>query len=384
MGLMVDLPLAGAATLLATQIGSSAAVWRRLGRPPALAALGEMPAISVLRPVCGLENHLEATLRSTFELEARDFEILFCVAREDDAAVPLVRSLIAAHPEVPARLLVGDDRATGNPKLDNLLKGWAGARHDWIVMADSNVLLPPGYLRQLVAAWTPGTGLVSSPAVGAAAEGLGARIEAAFLNGYQARWQLFADELGQGFAQGKTLFWRRDILEAGGGPVVLGEELAEDVASTKLVRGQGLKVRVARAAFPQPLGHRSLAEVWRRQVRWARVRRFGFPALYAGEIASGALPGMLLLSALALAGALPWLAVIGYLILWYGSELALAMRAGWSAGPGDLVASVLRDLMLPAVWIAGWAGSGFTWRGNAMQARPAAPVPDPAEDEVLG
>jgi ceramide glucosyltransferase len=367
--MLAVLSLTAVAALSAVQVLGIAVVWRRLGRAPDRADIRDMPAITLLRPVCGLENNLDETLRSTFALEARDYEILFCAARADDPAVPLIERLIAAYPGVTARILVGDDRPTGNPKLDNLLKGWAAARHDWIVMADSNLLLPPDYLRQLVALWTPGTGLVSSPATGAAPEGMAARIEAAFLNGYQARWQLFADEISQGYAQGKTLFWRRDILDAAGGPAALGRELAEDVAATKLVRSQGLKVRVARAAFAQPLGRRSFPEIWRRQVRWARVRRVGFPALYVGEILSGAFLPTLLVAGLASAGVLSWVALPALLVVWYGLELALASRAGWPARPQDLFAALLRDLMIPAVWVAGWAGSGFTWRGTVLSAQ---------------
>ncbi len=330
-----------------------------------------MPPVSVLRPVCGIENHVEATLRSTFLLEAAEYEILFCVATPDDPVVPLLRRLIAEYPEVPARLLIGDDRLSGNPKLNNLVKGWAAARHDWIVMADSNLDLPPDYLRQLLARWTPGTGLVSSPAIGTRPEGPWAALECAFLDSYQARWQLVADQLGQGFAQGKTLFWRREVLEAGGGLAALGGDMAEDVAATKLVRAQGLKVRVAQAAFPQPLGHRSLAEVWSRQVRWARVRRQGFAGLYAAEILSGGFVPVLIVAAAVAVGALPVGALVALILLWYGAEALLARVAGWPHQAMDLVAMPLRDLMLPAVWLAGWSGRGFTWRGQCDGTRSA-------------
>ncbi len=59
--------------------------------------------------------------------------------------------------------------------------------------------------------------------------GFWGELECAFLDTYQARWQLAADQLGNGFAQGKTLFWRRDILDAAGGPAALGAEMAEDL-----------------------------------------------------------------------------------------------------------------------------------------------------------
>ena len=371
-------PAVGAGALMAAQLVSTGMVARRLGRPAPLADPATMPAISLLRPVCGLEQGLEATLGSSFAQQAADYEVIFCVARADDPALPLLHRLIAAHPQVPARILIEDSHATGNPKLNNLLKGWDAARHDWIVMADSNLFLPPEYLRRLIGAWTPGTGMVSSPAWGSAPDGMAARIEAAFLNTHQARWQLFGDEIGQGFAQGKTLFWRRDVLEAGGGPLALGRDLAEDVGSTKLVRRQGLKVRVTGAPFAQPLGRRDLRAVWSRQRRWAQIRHAGFPGLYRAEILSGALPGTLLAAlAVALAGggaAGVAMAVLAYLALWYAAEAALARRGGWPHGPGDLLAFLLRDLALPALWVLGFSNRGFNWRGNDMatEVQPAA------------
>ncbi|MFX9065588.1 glycosyltransferase, partial [Acinetobacter baumannii] len=91
----------------------------------------------------------------------------------------------------------------------------------------------------------------------------------AFLNTYQARWQYAADTLGFGFAQGKTMMFRRRDLEAAGGLVALGAEPAEDAAATKLVRGMGLNARLVDAPFAQPLGPRTWKQVWDRQARWA-------------------------------------------------------------------------------------------------------------------
>ncbi len=348
-----------ASVLLAVHLAGLWLVDRRLRRPAPRAA--DVPPISLLRPICGMDHALEATLGSSFRLQGGPAEVIFCAARADDPAVAVARRLIAANPAVPARVLVGEDRISANPKLNNLVKGWQAARHDRIVMADSNLLLPPDYLRQLVAAWGPDTGLVSSPATGTDAQTPAARVEAAFLNSHQARWQLLADALGMGFAQGKTLFWQRRMLEAAGGLPALGSEVAEDVASTKVVRGLGLRVAVAHAAFPQPLGRRGWREVWDRQVRWARIRRAGFANLYAAEVLSGGLP------ALAAAGVAfgPGAAGIAA-VAWYAAEVAMARRAGWAAGIGDAAAIVLRDLAMPAVWVAGWRGQGFTWRGTAM------------------
>ena len=338
-------------------------------RPPqrALAPPADAPPVTIVRPVCGVDNFVEDTLASSFALDYPHYEVVFCVAHERDAVVPIVRAMMAAHPHIPARLLVGDDRVSQNPKLNNCVKGWDAAAHDWIVIADSNVLMPADYIQRLLATWRPGCGLVCAPPIGSRPDNIWAELECAFLNTYQARWQYCADALGNGFAQGKTMLWRRADLEAGGGIRALGAEVAEDAASTKLVRGLGLDVRLVDAPFAQPLGRRGLREGWRRQTRWARLRRASFPHLFLPEGLSGALMPALALAFVAHVVGWPlWESIGAFAALWYGAELALASAAGWHVSALSPLIAVLRDLLLPWLWLDGLLGTDFVWRGNAM------------------
>jgi ceramide glucosyltransferase len=333
------------------------------------------PPVSLVRPLCGIDNYVAETLRSTFELDYPRYEILFCVARASDPILPLVKSLIAAHPNVSARLLIGDERVSTNPKLNNVVKGWRAASHPWIVIADSNVLMPRDYIQRLFASWRADTGLVASPPIGDRPDGFWAEIECAFLNTYQARWQYIVDSFGRGFAQGKTMLWRREDLERAGGIEALGKEVAEDAAATKIVRGAGLKVRLVDRPLAQPLGRRSASEVWHRQLRWARLRRASFFMYFLPEIVSG---GVLPITCAAiLATAFGWpapLCAAGFGAIWYGSEMALAAAAGWHVSPLHPLYGLLRDLMLPALFVGALRGNDFVWRGNAMQVEQMRPV----------
>ena len=323
--------------------------------------------VSIIRPVCGLDHFDELTLRSTFELAARDYEVIFCAAREGDASVPLVRRLIDDYPHISARLLIGDESPTSNPKLNNIVKGWAAARYPWIVIADNNVLMPQHYLDDLFASFGPGAGLVCSPPIGSWPMGFWAEVECAFLNGYQARWQYAADTIGFGFAQGKSMLWRRDILDDAGGIEALGVEIAEDAAATKVVRARGLDVRLVDRPFEQPLGPRSLAQVWNRQVRWARLRRATFPAFYVPELLTGSvLPIASGVFAAQAFGYEPLSVLLCLMLLWFGTEALLARAAGWHIGIFSPLAWILRDLLLPVLWLEGWSGNKFVWRGNDM------------------
>ncbi|MGC4409212.1 glycosyltransferase [Rhizobium rosettiformans] len=356
-----------AAIALLAQLASIAIVLSvKLRHKNREAAPTPRPPVTLIRPICGLENNLERCLASSFRLDWPTYEILFCVARADDPAAALARRLMADYPEIPSTLLVGEDPFSANPKLNNVIKGWRSARHEWIVMTDSNVLMPSDTIERMIARWDERTGLVCSPPAGTEPENAGALLESAWLDSFQARWQLFADACGFGFAQGKSMLFNRHVMTQLGGFERLGDEVAEDAAATLLIRNADLKVRIVHEPFPQPLGPRDIKAVWKRQLRWARLRRASFPLYFLPEILTGAALPMAAMIALAATGTLPLIAPIAYLATWYGAEVLLARSYGWPSGWRIVPAMLARDLLLPGLFVAAWFGSGFEWRGNAM------------------
>ncbi|NWJ26434.1 ceramide glucosyltransferase [Rhizobium sp. RM] len=357
-----------AALLLAFNLlGIGLAGWR-LSRPGGGNELTrQKPAVSVVIPLRGIENFTPLTLARAFQLDWPNYELLFCVADEFDPVIEEVRKAQAAFPMVPAQLLVGDDRISANPKLNNCVKGWREAHHDWVILADSNVLMPENYIEQLLSAWQNDTGLVCSPPLGSRPDGFWAHVECAFLNGSQARWQYAAEAIGMGFAQGKSMLWNKPMLESRGGIRALAAEIAEDAASTKLVRQAGLKVRLVSSPFEQPLGERRGAEIWSRQTRWARLRRVTFPQYFAPEILTGALPPLVLsLIAASLADIDLVATTLAVIAIMYGPELMLALLNGWPVSFYTLPAMIVRDLTMPLIWARSWIGAPVAWRGNVM------------------
>ena len=167
------------------------------------------------------------------------------------------------------------------------------------------------------------------------------------------------------------MLWRRDVLEAAGGIRALASELAEDAAATKLVRAAGLRVRMVDAPLAQPLGQRRAADVWQRQVRWARLRRGTFPLFFVPEIFTGGLVPLAACIACAVAAGGPVGTVAAaFAAAWYGSEALLAQTAGWHLSWRSPLACVLRDALLPALWLAGWEDKDFVWRGTVMRIAP--------------
>ncbi|GAB0115946.1 ceramide glucosyltransferase [Acidisoma sp. 7E03] len=345
----------------------------RLRRPRGvLPAPAEAPRVTIIRPLCRINNFERETLASTFLLDYPDYEILFCVEDADDPVVGLVHGLMAAHPHVRAELLIGANRRTANPKLNNCLKAWDVVRTPWVIMADSNVLMPRDYVQRMQAAWRADSGLVCSMPQGSRPANFWAELECAFLNTFQARWQYVGESLGQGFAQGKSMLMRRDLVEAGGGLLrALGAELAEDAAFTKLVRGAGLHVHLVDMPFEQPLGQRRLSEVWSRQARWAMLRRLTFPIMFIPELLTGAFfPIVAGVYAAWEADLNVAMVAVGLAALWFGAELALARRCGWHVSSRLLLACALRDCLLPGLWLVAWLRQDYVWRGNAVKVQP--------------
>lgn len=336
---------------------------RHIMAPP----IGKPMPVSIVVPSRGVEPFTRETLERAFSLDWPRYELIFCVAHADDPVVKLIRAAIARFPAVPARLLIGNDRISANPKLNNCVKGWEAARHDWVILADSNVLMPRDYVQHLLAAWGPDTGLVCSTPIGSRPDGFWADVECAFLNTLQARWQYAGEALGLGFAQGKSMLWNKPMLDANGGIRALAAEIAEDAAATKLVNGLGLRVNLVSSPFEQPLGRRTLGEIWSRQTRWARLRRVTFPLFFAPEVLTGAaVPTVLALVAAASAGFSLPLTLVAVLAAFYLPECALAWAKGWHLSPRMIAAMMMRDMIVPAMWARGWLGGAVDWRGNAM------------------
>ncbi|ESZ38930.1 ceramide glucosyltransferase [Mesorhizobium sp. L2C066B000] len=344
-------------------LASSKLQARRLIPPPS----DEQPPVSIVVPSRGVEPFTQETLQRAFSLDWPRYELIFCVAHADDPVVKLINRAIVLFPNVPARLLIGDDRVSSNPKLNNCVKGWEAARNHWVILADSNVLMPRDYVQHLMAAWGTNTGTICSTPIGSRPDGFWAEVECAFLNTLQARWQYAGEALGLGFAQGKSMLWNKPMLDTNGGIRALAAEIAEDAAATKLVNGLGLRVNLVASPFEQPLGQRRLADIWSRQARWARLRRVTFPLFFAPEILTGvAVPLALALVAAASAGVSLPATVLAVLAAAYIPECALAAAKGWHLSLRMVPAMMVRDMMLPAIWARGWLSGAVDWRGNIM------------------
>lgn len=171
---------------------------------------------------------MQTSLRTFFQLDYPDYEILFCVADADDSAIPVIRKLMAEFTHIPSRLHIGAASAGANPKVNNLIPVYDRALHDRILISDSNVRVPPCYLRRMVSVMANDVGIVTAVVAGMEPSHWGGRLEAVYLNTFVARWMQIAYAIGHPCVMGKTMLFRRSVLDRFGGLKTLSRYVAED------------------------------------------------------------------------------------------------------------------------------------------------------------
>ena len=327
--------------------------------------------VSILKPLKGADEGLRANLESFFLLDYPEYEIIFSVASATDPACALVRELIAEHtqPGLRATLIVGDVDAGPNPKVNNLIRSYEAARHDLVLISDSNVRVDGGYLRRAVDLMTPGVGIVTASVTGQDPHGVGGRLETVYLNTFHARWIVAAVEFGFPAVLGKSMLFRKRNTERFGGIQNLSRYLAEDYMAGQAMRHLGLGVRVMNDPVPQVVGRHPFSAFWQRHVRWGRMRKNMQLLAWAGELLSGCVPATLLLAAgLKLLTGSVQPALLGiHVWLWFLCDFALMMRLSTQVTLSLPVYWAARELLAIPMWIHTLCGNTVLWRGARLR-----------------
>lgn len=323
------------------------------------------PPVSILKPLCGAEPRLLESLRSFCRLDYPALQLVFGVREADDPAIEVVRQL---QREFPARdiALVVDPRVHGeNLKASNMINMLPRARHDIVVISDSDVDAAAGYLRVVVRALlAPGVGSVTCLYRGRAGAGLWSRVAAMFINDWYFPAILVSQVLGdRSFASGVTIALRRQTLERLGGLQVLADHLADDWLLCEHVRRLGLKTVLAPVVLQTGVAEDGFGAHASRELRWMRTIRTIAPLGYSFMGVSIVLP-FAVLGAL-LAWPSPWGWVPAALTLANRMAIHLEQRRRSAARVGyDWLLIPLRDGLLLAVWVAGFLGKEISWRGR--------------------
>lgn len=348
------------------------AVLARLYRVLALktpTAADGLPAVSVLLPIRGGDPEIEQNLRSLVSQDYPDFEIVAAFDGADDPVLPVARE-VASESDGRLTICVGDGSASGgrNPKFGNLRQAYQAAQHSVLVHVDANVVFEPDRLRRTILGLGPGTALVTTTIVGIRPANFAGHVECAFLNGYHARFMLAAAALRIPYAMGKLVAYRRADLEQAGGIKLLADDIADDAALARAVRKTGGRLRFDPDLLEQPVGSRRWRDVWDRQKRWLMVRRGLVPFFFLSEMmVSAIVVACVSVGAGLCLGIAPVVVLAGWAALWYGIEAVFLWINRWPLQPMAPLAWILRDLMLPLLWISSLLSRRAQWRGQQVE-----------------
>ncbi|HET6168598.1 MAG TPA: glycosyltransferase [Terracidiphilus sp.] len=335
------------------------------------------PPLTLLKPLHGAEPGLEAHLTTFFEQDYPEYEILFCARTDDDAGLEIARRVAKQYPAIPARFFWTGEPPYINAKAASMELMEEEARHDILVISDSDVRVTPEYLRSV--AWSFANERVGGMTClyrGVAAEGgLWARLEAVGMSVEMASGVLVARAMeGMQFTLGPTMAFRRDAIHGMGGFAVTADYCADDFVLGNETWKLGQKVVLSHHVIDHMVINTAMDASLKHQVRWMKSTRFSRPKGHFGTALTFSIPfGLLGWAAATEMGHPFWgLGLLGWSLM---TRLTLAIGVGrlvvrdpsWL---GLLVLYPIRDLMGFGFWVASYFSNRIVWRGRLFQLLP--------------
>lgn len=369
LGYLVWLLIGGSALGCAYLWYACNAVARFVQRPQPRAAT--QPPVSILKPLRGEDPALAANLRTFLCQDYRRFQIVFGVAEANDPAVAVVRRMMDEFPAADIALVANPVQHGANLKIANLRNMLPAAKHDLLVLADSDMRVGPDYLATVTAPLVADTavGLVTCLYRAHSAGGLWSDLACLHINHGFLPQAVVGEALGQGAGCfGATMALDRATLAATGGFEALADRLADDHVLGGAVRRLGRRVELSPYIVDDLVAEDGFLGLFNHELRWARTIRLVAPAGFVGSVVTFPVPLALLalcLSAAPLAAAM--MMIVALVIRGMtGRRIDRALRL--KAAPFWLLP--LRDLLSFAIFIASFLGRSVAWRDRRFRIGP--------------
>lgn len=330
--------------------------------------------VTILKPLHLGEPGLSDNLESFF---AQDYpgkvQILFGVHDAADPALDVVKALQALYPQVDTAIVADNALYGANAKVSNLINMFPAARHDVLVLSDSDIAVPRDWLRKVTGALDqPGVGLVTCLYTGEVESGqaqLWSRLSAMgtsydFLPNVVVGTTLGLAEP----CMGSTIALTRGVLDEIGGFAAFVDYLADDYEIGQAVRAKGYTTAIPALGVGHTATEESMGELYRHELRWTRTIRTVDPLGHLGSIVTFAVP-LALMAALSLHFSLVSLAVLGLALV---ARLFLKLRidAIFDTHTGPAWLLPLRDVLSFTVFVASLFGETVHWRGARFSVEP--------------
>jgi len=331
------------------------------------------PPVTILKPLRGEDPLQYENFQSFLSQDYPSFQLVFGAMDPEDKGLDTARRLLEEHPDCDISIVSGAAPIGMNHKICNLIEMMKFARHDLLVLADSDMHVEPDYLRRILAPFkNPKVGLVTCLYRGYHPQGAASILEGMGI-GASFTPSVFAAYLLEGirFAFGSTIVIRREVLEEIGGLESIVNALADDYLLGNRVKNAGYDVILSDYVVDDALGRESFAGMWGRRLRWARTMKAMRTAGWAGSGITHGVPLailFLIVNGFHLTG---WTAMILILLYRYFTAFHIATKATsdyniiryWYMLP-------ISDCLDFSLWIASFLGNTVVWRGIRMKVTP--------------
>jgi ceramide glucosyltransferase len=342
---------------------------------------GLAPGISILKPLCGVDDELEANLEWFASLDYPVYEVVLGVKDTRDPAYAVAVAAVARWPHV-MRLEVQHGEPGLNPKVNQLITLAGAARHELLLISDSNTRAGADYLWEIARTFEdPTVGCISHPVAGIGERTLGSLMDNLYQSTTTGAGQIAAKQAAdQDIVVGKSMALRREDVEALGGFYSVRNVLAEDfVIGRWVTRRLGKRAVVARSPVYNVSRQKNVSAFFKRYVRWSIIHHTCIPTpVYLAQSLLNPLPWALLgallspsFLALCVVGAVA-MAKLGHDVTLFHLSRP-GQRTPWTVVPAVL----LKDALLFVAWTQGLFARTVDWRGNKLRVMPGSRLVPP-------
>ncbi|MFT8719735.1 bacteriohopanetetrol glucosamine biosynthesis glycosyltransferase HpnI [Acetobacter sp.] len=338
-------------------------------------ARDHVPPVTILKPLHGDEPLLEEALESFFTQDYPAFQIVFGVQRANDPAIAVVERLRHRHPGIDSCLVVNGAQHGENRKVGNLINMLTAAKHDILVISDSDIHVAPDYLQQVVSAFRkPNIGLVTTIYAGLPASNrLPRLLSSCQINHNFLPGVLLSRYLGRQDCLGATMALSREMLDEVGGFQALVSHVADDAVLGRLVRAHHHDIAIAGCMTWTTIGETTFSELLSHELRWGRTVRALAPFGYLASCIQ--LPLFWLSCAMLLQPHAQWPFTL--FLLGWGARAVCGFVTDLCVGQRSLLPLLLlplRDWLSAIIMVGSMTGSQVAWRGHTMRVSSHRPV----------
>ncbi len=332
---------------------------------------GFTPPVTIFKPICGLEQDMDENLRSFCQQNYPKYQIIFGLQGKDDAAIPLIQKIIEDYPQLDLEMVIDARLHGSNHKVSNLINMFPTAKHEILVVSDSDMRVRKNYLHDIVTPFAnAANGAVTCLYSGRTDDGLASKLNAMFINEWFLPSVLISDALKDiSYCLGATMAVRREILTDIGGFKALVDYLADDYMLGQMVSERGYKVHLSRTIVENLSYESSYKALFLHELRWARTLRVAEPLGYLGTFLTDtlmlssftALFAIIFTQHIFLPAVILGVTITARILLHLQVKSALKLSGG-----GSLFLIPARDLISFIIRIVSFTGNSIEWRNHTF------------------